>query len=57
MTKSATPSKSDTCEWGSCERAAEYRLVFAAPADQVAYCGDCIQKAKLELDYQGVVPA
>jgi len=52
-----TPSKADTCEWGGCEREAEYCLVFSGPPEQVAYCGDCIQEAKLELDYQGVVPA
>lgn len=44
------------CEWGDCERPTQYGLVFTSPAERVDYCEDCVQQAKLELDYASVIP-
>lgn len=49
--------KTATCEWGDCDRPAQWSLVFTAPTERVDYCGQCIEAAKLDLEYEAVVPA
>jgi len=46
----------DRCQWGGCDRPAQYGLVFSSPAERVDYCEECITEAKLELDFAQVIP-
>jgi hypothetical protein len=42
------------CEWGDCDREAEYKMFFTDPKERVPYCGTCLPAVKQEVEYTNI---